>query len=172
MTTYQQLAAVPFELTSSEGSTWEIDADTGAVRTTAHPHSDIFVDPAQGVTANAQTLLNVATLLGRPPAGDFQLSVRVSVGFSSTFDAGVLLLWIDERHWGKLCFEYSPQGRPMVVSVVNRDVADDANAFTVDGDSVWLRVSRVSHTFAYHASTDGTTWHRSASSSSTTPPGP
>ncbi|MGW3499081.1 hypothetical protein [Streptomyces sp. NPDC001020] len=56
MTTYQQLAAVPFERTSSEGSTWEIDADTGAVRITAHPHSDIFVDPAQGVTANAQTL--------------------------------------------------------------------------------------------------------------------
>lgn len=159
MTTYQQLAAVPFELTSSEGSTWEIDADTGAVRTTAHPYSDIFVDPAQGVTANAQTLLNAATLLGRPPAGDFQLSARASVGFSSTFDAGVLLLWIDERHWGKLCFEYSPQGRPMVVSVVNRDVADDANAFTVDGDSVWLRVSRVGHTFAYHASIDGTTWH-------------
>ncbi|WP_208867453.1 DUF1349 domain-containing protein [Streptomyces himastatinicus] len=41
-------------------------------------------------------------MLGQPPAGDFQLSARVSVGFSSTFDAGVLLLWIDERHWAKL----------------------------------------------------------------------
>ncbi|AQU65058.1 DUF1349 domain-containing protein [Streptomyces niveus] len=158
MSTHQQLAAVPFELASSEGSNWEIDSDAATVRTTAHPHSDIFVDPAEGVTANAQTLLNAATLLGSPPAGDFQFSARVSVGFSSTFDAGVLLLWIDERHWAKLCFEYSPQGRPMVVSVVNRGVADDANAFTVDGESVWLRVSRVGHTTAYHASTDGTTW--------------
>ncbi|QHZ00032.1 hypothetical protein SSPS47_33570 [Streptomyces sp. S4.7] len=83
----------------------------------------------------------------------------MSVGFSSTFDAGVLLLWIDERHWAKLCFAYSPRGRPMVVSVVNRGVADDANAFTVDGDSIRLRVSRVGHAIAYHASTDGTTWH-------------
>ena len=114
--------------------------------------------PAEGVTTNAQTLFNAATFLGRPPAGDFQLSARVSVDFSSTFDAGVLLLWVDERYWAKLCFEYSPQGQPMVVSVVNRGVADDANAFTVDGDSVWLRVSRIGHTFAYHASTNGTTW--------------
>ncbi|TXL85424.1 DUF1349 domain-containing protein [Streptomyces sp. IB2014 016-6] len=159
MTRDQQLAAVPFELVSSEGSTWEIDSDAATVRTTAHPRSDIFVDPAEGVTADAQRLLNAATLLGRPPAGDFRFSARVSVGFSSTFDAGVLLLWIDERHWAKLCFEYSPQGRPMVVSVVNRGVADDANAFTVDGDSIHLRVSRVGHAIAYHASTDGTTWH-------------
>jgi regulation of enolase protein 1 (concanavalin A-like superfamily) len=103
-------------------------------------------------------MLNAATLLGVPPAGDFQLSARVSVDFASTFDAGVLLLWIDERHWAKLCFEYSPAGEPMVVSVVNRGVADDANAFVVDGRLVWLRVSRIDHAFAYHASFDGTTW--------------
>ncbi|QHZ00031.1 hypothetical protein SSPS47_33565 [Streptomyces sp. S4.7] len=68
MTRDQRLAAVPFELVSSEGSTWEIDSDAATVRTTAHPRSDIFVDPAEGVIANAQTLLNAATLLaGRPP---------------------------------------------------------------------------------------------------------
>jgi hypothetical protein len=46
------------------------------------------------------------------------------VGPASTFDAGVLLLWVDERHWGKLCFEFSPAGDPMIVSVVCRGVAD------------------------------------------------
>ena len=51
-----------------------------------------------------------ATLLGVPPAGDFQLSARVRVGFRSTFDAGVLLLWLDRAYWAKLCFEFSPQG--------------------------------------------------------------
>jgi len=46
----------------------------------------------------------------------------------------------------------------MVVSVVTRGVSDDANAFVVDGRTVWLRVSRVSHAFAYHASLDGKAW--------------
>jgi regulation of enolase protein 1 (concanavalin A-like superfamily) len=103
-------------------------------------------------------MLNAATLLGVPPAGDFQFSARVSVDFRSHYDAGVLLLWIDEQHWGKFCFEFSPAAKPMVVSVVTRGVSDDANAFTVAERSVWLRVSRVDQVYAYHASTDGETW--------------
>jgi regulation of enolase protein 1 (concanavalin A-like superfamily) len=70
----------------------------------------------------------------------------------------VLLLWRDERHWGKLCFEFSPAGQPMVVSVVCRGVSDDANAFVVPGGSVWLRVSRIDRVYAYHASLDSKTW--------------
>lgn len=46
----------------------------------------------------------------------------------------------------------------MVVSVVTREVSDDANAFVVTGRSVWLRVSRIDHVYAYHASADGMTW--------------
>jgi uncharacterized protein len=135
-----------------------MDGPAGTIRVTADPHSDIFIDPGAGSTLNAESMLNAATLLGGPPTGDFQLSARVTVDFAATFDAGVLLLWIDERHWAKLCFEYSPAREPMVVSVVNRGVADDANAFVVDARSVWLRVSRIDHAFAYHASFDGTTW--------------
>jgi regulation of enolase protein 1 (concanavalin A-like superfamily) len=149
---------VPFLLTPSFGEAWAVDGPSGTVAATAAPHSDIFIDPGAGSTLNAESMLNAATLLGVPPTGDFQLSARVTVDFASTFDAGVLLLWIDERRWAKLCFEYSPAGEPMVVSVVNRGVADDANAFIVDGRAVWLRVSRIDHAFAYHASPDGTTW--------------
>ena len=149
---------VPFPLTPSSGEAWTVDEPAGSITVTADPHSDIFIDPGAGSTLNAESMLNAATLLGGPPTGDFQVSARVAVDFASTFDAGVLLLWIDERHWAKLCFEYSPAGEPMIVSVVNRGVADDANAFVVDGRSVWLRVSRIDHAFAYHASFDGTTW--------------
>jgi hypothetical protein len=81
------------------------------------------------MSINAESMLNAATLLGGPPDGDFQFSARVTVGFESAFDAGVLLLWLDERRWAKLCFEFSPAGEPMIVSVVCRGVSDDANAF-------------------------------------------
>jgi len=107
---------------------------------------------------NAESMLNAATLLGDAPDGDFQLSARVTVDFAATFDAGVFLLWLDERHWAKLCFEFSPAGEPMIVSVVCRGVSDDANAFTVPGRSAWLRVSRIDRAYAYHASLDGKTW--------------
>jgi regulation of enolase protein 1 (concanavalin A-like superfamily) len=149
---------VPFPLAPSPGAPWRIDEPAAAVTVSAAPHSDIFVDPGGDGTLNAESMLNAATLLGVPPEGDFQLSARVSVDFAATYDAGVLLLWVDERRWGKLCFEYSPAGEPMIVSVVCRGVADDANAFVVSGRSVWLRVSRIDRAYAYHASLDGETW--------------
>jgi regulation of enolase protein 1 (concanavalin A-like superfamily) len=111
-----------------------------------------------GSQVNAETLLNAATLLGTPPDGDFRFSAHVRVAFAATFDAGVLLLWFDEGNWAKLCLEYSPDGDPMVVSVVNRGVADDANAFVVPGDAIWLRVSRVDTVYTFHASDDGERW--------------
>jgi uncharacterized protein len=46
----------------------------------------------------------------------------------------------------------------MVVSVVTREVSDDANAFVVADRSVSLRVSRVDNVYAFHASTGGQTW--------------
>jgi regulation of enolase protein 1 (concanavalin A-like superfamily) len=145
---------VPFPLQPSPADQWHVDEATGTVTVSAAPRSDIFIEPG----GTSPPALNAATLLGEPPEGDFQLSARVTVDFQSTYDAGVLLLWVDDRHWGKLCFEFSPADEPMIVSVVCRGVADDANAYVVPTRTMWLRVSRVDRAYAYHASSDGKTW--------------
>jgi len=158
MTTAWHIPGLPFSLSPSSGAAWKISETPATVTVSALPHSDIFIDPGAAAQLNGEPMLNAVTLLGIPPDGDFQFSARVTVEFASTYDAGVLLVWLDDRHWGKLCFEFSPTGEPMVVSVVTRGVSDDANAFVVDGRTVWLRVSRVSHAFAYHASLNGKAW--------------
>jgi regulation of enolase protein 1 (concanavalin A-like superfamily) len=158
MTIAWDVPGLPFPLSPSAADAWTVDPAGATVVARAAAHSDIFIDPGAGTQLNAESMLNAVTLLGVPPAGDFQFSARVTVAFGSTYDAGVLLLWIDARHWGKLCFEFSPDGEPMIVSVVARGVADDANAFVVDGRTVWLRVSRLDDAYAYHASLDGTSW--------------
>jgi regulation of enolase protein 1 (concanavalin A-like superfamily) len=130
---------------------WAITA--GALQVTAGPRTDMFVSPS----GEAPTL-NAPRLLG-PIAGDFQLSARVTVDFQGTYDAGVLLVWSNEQSWAKLCFEYSPQRDPMIVSVVTRVTSDDANSFVVAGNTAWLRVSRLgASALAFHASADGATW--------------
>ncbi len=115
--------------------------------------TDLFVDPA-GDTVR----LNAPRLIGTPPEGDYQFSARVTVEFAATFDAGCLLVWADESRWAKLCFERSPAGAPMIVSVVTRRASDDANGFVVTGSTVWLRISRLGRAYAFHASTDGSSW--------------
>lgn len=128
--------------------------DGHVLELTAAPGVDWSNDSLGGPPQHAAT-----ALVFTAPADDFVLSARVEVpGERTTFDAGVLALWSDEDHWAKLCFEYSPQGQPMVVSVVTDRFSDDVNSAPVDDAHVYLRVARVGPAFAFHASTDGIHW--------------
>lgn len=128
------------------------DVAGGKLSITAGPRTDWFVDPA-----GTEPSVNAPALLGSP-AGDFLLSSCVEVDFERTYDAGVLALWQNGTTWAKLCFEYSPQGHPMVVSVVTRGVSDDCNSIVVSGTKVWLRIAHIGRAYAFHASTDGVFW--------------
>lgn len=146
------VAALPFELrwlsppvSFEHGDEW--------LRIEAGPQTDWFVDPG----GEHAPVVTGPALVGRGE-GDYTLSARVTVNFAATFDAGVLMLHSEDRTWAKLCFELSPDGRPMIVSVVTRGVSDDCNSFAVDGESVWLRVARLGPASAFHASTDGRRW--------------
>jgi uncharacterized protein len=135
-----------------EPAWWQFDGRTVAVAAAAR--TDAFADPA-----GAKPVLNVACALASAPSDRWQFVAKVTVDFHATYDAGALLIWSDNRHFAKLCFEYSPQGEAMVVSVVTRGVSDDANAWTVDGDTVWLRISKVAdEAYAFHSGGDGRRW--------------
>ncbi len=115
--------------------------------------TDLFIAPQADVQA-----LNAPRLLFAAPE-DFLLSARVTVDFGSTFDAGALLIWQHETSWAKLCFEYSPQADPMIVSVVNKDSSDDCNSVFIEAHSVYLRIAKIGSAYAFHHSTDGKIWH-------------
>jgi uncharacterized protein len=141
------------------GLEWEIEpaswhVDGRALEVVAAGPTDNFVDPAGSVVA-----LNGARALAVAPRTDWQFSARVAVDFRADYDAGVLLLWSDERHFAKLCFERSPRGEAMVVSVVTRELSDDANAWIVDAGAVWLRISSVTDgVYAFHARGEDSPW--------------
>ncbi|WP_245607857.1 DUF1349 domain-containing protein [Streptomyces hokutonensis] len=136
----------------SVGTTWRVEND--ALAMTAGPRTDLFLDPGREDPAVGEDLLR---LVG-DVRDDFQLSAHVEVDFKDTFDAGVLFIQAAEQTWAKLCFEYTPQERPSVVSVVTRGDSDDANADEVSGNRTWLRISRTGRAFAFHASHDGEWW--------------
>lgn len=126
---------------------------TGSLRLTAAAGVDWTNDAFGGPQQHA------ATLLGFEAPGEFSLSARATViGERTTFDAAVLAIWGDRDHWAKLCFEYSPQGEAMVVSVVTNEYSDDCNSTLVLDDAVYLRVTRSGAGWAFHSSTDGQSW--------------
>ncbi len=123
-----------------------------ALHITAGPRSDLFTDPMGEVT-----IANSPRLLFTPDA-QFTLSAHVTVDFASTYDACVLMLFVDNEHWAKLCFELSPQGEPTVVSVINNDVSDDCNSTALSRRDCFIRVTGLGKAFAFHYSEDGKYW--------------
>ena len=127
--------------------------ESGVLNIKSGPKTDMFIDPMR-----EYTVLNAPVTVCRPDQY-FQLSAKVHVEFNSDYDAGVLILYANETQWAKLCFEYSPQKEPMVVSVVTRGISDDANSSIINGTAIFLRVSGLGKAYAFHYSHDGKYWH-------------
>lgn len=116
--------------------------------------TDWFANPAGGAVRD-----NAPSALFTPPDANFLLSAKVTVNFASAFDAGAIQLRISDELWAKLCFEYSPQQQPMIVSVVTRGRSDDCNSVIIEGHEVYLRMAVTPETIAFHYSLDGGYWH-------------
>ena len=148
------LPGVPFPLASSGSPACQASVAGGTLTLTSGPKSDLFIDPA----GDEATRPDAGRWTGLPGESDFMLSARVTVGFAATFDAGVLLLYLSERRWAKLCYEFSPQRKPTAVTVVTHGTSDDSNSFETAGDPLWLRITRSGRSWAFHASHDGGYW--------------
>jgi regulation of enolase protein 1 (concanavalin A-like superfamily) len=147
-----ELPALPGALTWKNAPlSWHYDPRAG-LQIAAGPKTDWFVDPFDG------TLARNAPILLFTPGRDYVLTSRVTARFSTKWDAGALMLMGDDHHWAKLSYEYSPDGKPTLVTVVTRGLSDDSNSVSVPGDSVYLRITRSDKTYVFYFSTDGQHW--------------
>ena len=134
-------------------SDWQIQPEH-RLSITAGAQTDWFTNPAGGDLKDS-----APAALFHPPDENFTLSAKVTVDFASTFDAGVLQVRESDSLWAKFCFEYSPQKQPMIVSVVTRGVSDDCNSQLIEGNEIYLRVTRKAEILAFHFSHDALFWH-------------
>lgn len=149
------LASIPVNLTwKNQPLKSTSAAELPQISITTGPQTDWFIHPAgEPVKANAPIALFM------PDDATFQLQAKVTVDFAATYDAGTIFVYVHDTLWAKLCFEYSPQGQPMVVSVVTRGVSDDCNSVTIEERSVYLRLYQQDQVLAFHYSRDGRYWH-------------
>jgi uncharacterized protein len=140
----------------SEGESISVDRPVvvgDSVTITAAAGADMFLDPA-----GSENHPDGERFVQRVE-GDFQFSAFVEVNFQADFDSGVLLGFVDNTTWFKICAELDPDGTRRVVSVVTRDGAsDDSNGWAIGEEGIHLRISRMGAAFALHASQDGATW--------------
>lgn len=130
---------------------WE-SLPEGGIRVTVPGKTDYFRDPAGRPPSDN------APYLWKHVTGDFVAQARVRPAFTSTYDAGVLMVRHDATNWAKLCFEHTDFGTTAAVSVVTRGVSDDANGVDITQPDLWLQAVRAGNVFALHYSLDGQSW--------------
>lgn len=148
------MSSIPSELSWVKKLSSSFNDGEHQISITSGMETDWFIDPAGG-----QAKTNAPIALFVPPDPAFCLQAKVTVGFTATYDAGTIFVYANDALWAKLCFEYSPQQQPMIVSVVTRGTSDDCNSVVVGDSSVYLRVYKRNEVFAFHYSLDGHYWH-------------
>ena len=126
--------------------------DGGRLTIAAGPSTDWYISPVDGKSSS-----NAPVLLFRP-ARDFVLTAKLNVEFATQWDAGMLMVYANDRNWAKFALELSVDGEPTIVTVVTRGVSDDCNSSTVHGGSIWYRIAKSGPAFGFYASPDGHSW--------------
>lgn len=127
----------------------EVKVTENGLTVFATPYSNSFIDPSNG------SVSMTAPFYYQEAEGNFVFRAKVSIEFVSTYDACVLLAYDNDKLWAKACFEFSDFGTHAVVSVMTNQYSDDSNGVNIEGNSVWLQLSRKDDLFAVHYSFDG-----------------
>jgi regulation of enolase protein 1 (concanavalin A-like superfamily) len=124
------------------------------VRFSAPGQTDLFYSP------DGDYVINKSPRLIFKPDSNFILSAKIHLDFKSKWDAGDLVIYNDDRHWAKFCFESDFQDQPRVVSVVCNNLADDCNSMAVNNNELYYKIvgSTKEHKFGLYYSDDGKSW--------------
>jgi len=106
-----------------------------ALTISAQANSNLFISP-DGLYNN-----NTAPKLLFRPDSDFIFTAKIKLDFKSKWDAGALLIYNDNKHFAKFCFESDFTNQPRIVTVVCNETSDDCNSMPISTDEVSFRIT-------------------------------
>jgi regulation of enolase protein 1 (concanavalin A-like superfamily) len=146
-----KITGIP-QLLKWENTPNSVSLKAGVLEIEAGAKTDMFRDP--NVTYNTDN----APKLMFVPDKNFVLTATIEHSFVNKWDAGALVLKADSLNWIKFCFERDYLGYRRIVSVVTKDVSDDANAQSVNENFSHLKIAKADNVVTLYVSTDGKKW--------------
>lgn len=124
--------------------------DNGVMIVPTAPGSDFFIDP------DNRSISASAPFVYWETEGDFIATALVEPDFSATWNAVSLMVMLDSVNWIKFAFERSDATGKSIVSVVTKELSDDANGVRLpEASKVWLRVIRKGDLYSMFWSVNG-----------------
>lgn len=152
----ETLGGIHFTMCLNGADTMVTEKD-GVISFRSLKGQDFFCDP-NGKDVNLKAPILLTKIDNAKP---FTLTARIRPGFTEkgTYNAGVLYLYDNDRHWQKFCFEQDERGNHRVVTVRTIGTSDDNNSEVITGqDYVYYRYSSDTQRIGSYFSRDGKTW--------------
>ena len=120
-----------------------------AIIVVAEKGTDFFNNPID------KSITATAPFLYKEESGDFVAKALVKPNFYSHWSAISLMMYIDTNNWIKFAFENSDATGKGIVSVVTKEVSDDANGVILNDQSeIWLKLIKKDSIYSMHWSLD------------------
>lgn len=121
----------------------------------AGPQTDYFRSPDGTAINNSPVIF---TEIDNTKPFTFTAKVEPQFTLTGTYSAGILYVYENDTHNQKLCFEQDENGAHRVVSVRTIGTSDDNNHQSIEGLSVYMRISSDGKQIGSYYSEDGKTW--------------
>ena len=124
--------------------------ENGTLKVVVKKETDFFNNPVD------MKKTSTAPLLFKEINGDFVAKALVRPDFTSLWNAVALMVHIDDDNWIKFAFENSDATGKSIVTVVTKNVSDDANGVTLNNqDQIWLKLVRKDNIYSMLWSMNG-----------------
>ena len=114
--------------------------------------TDWFSEPA------GEMRMNSTPRMLAPAPKEFWFSAKVTVDFKTLFDEGSLVVFADDDNWVKFSLKSLNNKTGLIDAVVTRGLSDDNTGAIIEGNSVYLKVSKSGPGIFLFYSTDGKDW--------------
>lgn len=127
-------------------------AENGIIKISAGANTNMFYAPHGNYYVS-----NIPKLLFYPDS-NFVFSAKAFTEHKSKWEAAMLVVYIDERYWAKICFENEAPLKNRMVTVVTNEVSDDAYSDYIKSNSVYMQISKKGKQIVFSYSYDNKTW--------------
>ncbi|HLX92708.1 MAG TPA: DUF1349 domain-containing protein [Puia sp.] len=122
---------------------------------TAAGNTDFFIEPG-GAYEKSDAPLLLKRVDNRRP---FTFVAELRPEHHVKYDAGMIFIFVDLKHWFKFAFEADENMNPRLVTVRTAGVSDDNNHEVFRDSTVYLKISSDTKSIGFYYSADGMKWN-------------
>ncbi len=117
--------------------------------------TDFFIEPG-GVYEKSDAPLLLKRVDNTKP---FTFTAALEPEHNVKYDAGMLFIFIDEKHWLKFAYEADERMNTRVVTVRTNETSDDNNHEILKDSVIFLKISSDTKSIGFYYSTDNISWN-------------